>query len=374
MRETVFKITHIASGDLWAGAEAQLLTLCKSLNSMNELHIDVILLNNGELENRLKLHNINVLVINELNYNSYEIVKKIKKQLLTSQSQLVHTHRIKENILGSLAAKICGIPSVRTVHGSSEKLTSWMDYKSQVLSFLNWISGQFIQSKIIAVSQELEKNLRSSYQNIKLTTIENGVDIDPLLDIAKNRKEQFQNNQINIAIVGRLVQVKRVDLFIKIAKYCTTHYPKLDIKYYIFGDGPLMQELKDYSKSINIIDKIHFEGHVTNIHKRISEMDILLITSDHEGLPMTLLESMILGTNVIAHAVGGIKKVLKNGELGTLIYDQTEKEFADAINKSIVHSYQTQESIEKAKKHIESSYSSNINASQYYSCYCEILE
>jgi len=374
MRESVLKITHIASGDLWAGAEAQLLTLCKSLNSINGLHIDVILLNNGELENRLKLHNINVMVINELNYNSYQIVKRIKKQLLINRSQLVHTHRIKENILGSLAAKISGIPSVRTVHGSSEKVTSWMDFKSQILSFLNWICGQYFQKRIIAVSQELEKNLRSSYRNIKLTTIENGVDIDSLLDLANNRKELFQSNQVNIAVVGRLVPVKRIDLFIKTAKYCTTHYPKLDIKYYIFGDGPLMQELKDYSKSIDIIDKIHFEGHVTNIHKRISEMDILLITSDHEGLPMTLLESMILGTNVIAHAVGGIKKVLKNGELGTLIYNQTEKEFADAINHSIVHSHRTQELIEKAKKHIESYYSSNINASHYYRCYCEILK
>jgi len=373
MREIVLKITHIASGDLWAGAEAQLLTLCKSLNSAKELSIEVILLNNGELANRLKYYDIEVLIINEQKYNSYQIFKKIKKHLLTSQSQLVHTHRKKENIIGGLAAKYVGIPSMRTVHGDIEITHAWKKPHKLLINYLNWLIGRFIQNKLIAVSHELRKVLIEYYPESKVATIENGVDIDSILNNAKMTLPSYNTERLKIAIVGRLVQVKRVDIFLNIAKYCTDNLPYLNAEFFIFGDGPLMDKLKESCSKMGIDSVVHFQGHTSNIHASIAQMDILLITSDHEGLPMTLLEAMTLGTPVIAHSVGGITKALKEGNAGILIESNITENYVAAIERYIDDQLFITKILSNAKAEIKDNYSSELNASHYLNEYKSLL-
>ena len=369
----MLKITHIASGDLWAGAEAQLLTLCKSLNSMNELRIDVILLNNGELEHRLKSENIDVCVFQEGKYSSYQIYKKIKSRLILNQPDLVHTHRTKENILGSLAARSVGISSIRTVHGDLEKTLDWRKPQRKLIQYLNWLTGRYIQKRLVAVSLELRNILIKSYPDFKVLSIENGVDIEGILDNSYFPSSLSNTESIKVGFVGRLVPVKRVDIFLKIAKQCASSLPNNKFEFIVFGDGPLMEELKDISLSLDLGNIVTFKGHTNNIHADIAQLDILLITSDHEGLPMTLLESMTLETIVISHDVGGIRKALDDGKAGILIKSNSAENYVGAIKKCINKPDFVKETIKIAKKQIIDNYSASINAKNYLIEYRKLL-
>ena len=149
-------IIHIASGDLWAGAEVQLFTLAKALDQSSNARVGVVLMNHGELEKRLIQQEIPVTVLDETKLNGFQILWHLVQLLKKQKPDLVHTHRIKENILGSLAALFSGnIPSLRTVHGAPEHSSGWVKPHKQLFYSLDKLTGHYLQQRIVAVSNDL---------------------------------------------------------------------------------------------------------------------------------------------------------------------------------------------------------------------------
>ncbi|MES0328015.1 MAG: glycosyltransferase, partial [Gammaproteobacteria bacterium] len=335
---TTIKVLHIASGDLWAGAEVQLFTLAKALNNQQDIKINVVLLNHGMLEQKLLNNGVNVIVLDESRLNGLQVLLQLISTIRTIKPDVIHTHRVKENIFGSIAALLNGnIPTLRTSHGAPEHKPAWHNIPKRVILFLDWFSGRLLQKKIIAVSDDLAEILQKDFPADKIKVIENGIDLATLTTTVKSVKLDIEQNvpSFRIGIAGRLVPVKRVDLFIKAAAELLNTRPELKTSFHIFGDGPLRAELTTLSKKLNIEKMIHFEGHCENMRQELANLDILLITSDHEGLPMVLLEAMALKTAVIAHDVGGIPTVLKQGECGVLVSEHQPLAYADAIYKLI---------------------------------------
>ncbi|MBT8294671.1 MAG: glycosyltransferase family 4 protein, partial [Eudoraea sp.] len=139
-----------------------------------------------------------------------------------------------------------------------------------------------------------------------------------------------------------------------------------------YGDGPLSDILKTQAGSQQAENYIHFEGHCKNIAEQLQTLDALLMTSDHEGLPMVLLEAMCMKTPIIAHAIGGIPHLLDNGQCGTLIHEHNASSFAEAIIKLIAQPAQHQQLAERAFKRIEQHYSATQNALTYLNIYHQI--
>ena len=370
-------VVHIASGDLWAGAEVQLYTLCKTLHKMPEIKVSVILLNHGALEGKLHEQNIHVKVLDEIKLSSARIFIELIKALKQSKPDIVHTHRNKENILGSFAAKIAGnIPSLRTVHGASEHRPSIKKPHKYLLYLLDWLTARYLQSTIIAVSEELKTQLTKSYPENKIEVIENGVDIEALACYVKKQAPDTPCNKkpYKVGLVGRLVPVKRVDVFIKTAKHIKIHHPELSIRFHIYGDGPLLNELKQLCNELAVNDIVQFEGHCDDIHIQIASLDALLITSDHEGLPMTLLEAMTLGTPVIAHAVGGITNACQKGTSCWLVKQNTPELLSQKLNDCLSSKEQRRIITNMAIQQINQKYATKNNAKSYTALYSNTIK
>ncbi|MCK5666397.1 MAG: glycosyltransferase, partial [Thiotrichaceae bacterium] len=117
----------------------------------------------------------------------------------------------------------------------------------------------------------------------------------------------------------------------------------------------------------------HFEGHCENMQQKLADLDILLITSDHEGLPMILLEAMALKTPVIAHAVGGIPMVLNQGECGALVSEHQPSNYANAIFQLLNSKENRSNIIKKAFRRVSDFYSSEKNAKAYHETYSRLV-
>ena len=109
------------------------------------------------------------------------------------------------------------------------------------------------------------------------------------------------------------------------------------------------------------------------MRQELANLDILLITSDHEGLPMILLEAMALKTPVIAHAVGGIPNVLNQGESGVLISKQQPSAYSDAITRLIKDPATRNNYTQNAIIRVTTLYSSVKNAESYNSVYRQLI-
>lgn len=327
------KVVHIASGDLWAGAEIQLFTLAKQLVRVPDIKLTVILFNHGTLERELVNNNVSVFVINERNLNGVVILHKLILLLRRIGPDIVHTHRVKENILGSIAARLSGVAhSIRTAHGASEHRPSWWKLWKHIYHYVDLFCGKFLQSKVVAVSPELNARLQDGFDG-KVVTIENGVDIGAIYThSAQQVILPGKEISIRICIVCRLVPVKRVDMFIEVASVLINELGE-QVEFYIFGDGPFLDECNMLIKKQGLSRHIHMMGFKDNIPAWLAKMNLLMITSDHEGLPMNLLEAMSLKVPVISHAVGGIPGVLGHGDYGMLVSEQNIGSYATLIKQ-----------------------------------------
>ncbi len=324
-------VAHIASGDLWAGAEVQLYHLARALDKIPNIKIRIILFNHGELERRLRDSGISVDVLDETRLNTPLLATKLIALLWRSRPDIVHTHRQKENILGSVASVLCRTKSVRTVHGAPEwSFRPWMIHK-RIYSFLDHLCGRYLQQKIVAVSEQLARSLTQIFPAKTICAIENGIDLQEI--IAQSTETIVlpgPEHRINIALVGRLVPVKRHDLFLKVARLATS-IGSPSANFYIFGNGPLESEIRSKIEEYDLTSCMFMMGFKANMPAYMAHMDLLLITSDHEGLPMNLLEALCLRVPVIAHATGGIPAVLNDGEYGTLLDTQDPEGFVKTI-------------------------------------------
>lgn len=359
------RVMHIISGDLWAGAEVQAFTLLKHLAT--ETDLCVILMNEGELAERLRQIGIKTQIIHEHQNSSFGIIAKILKAIRQHKPDVIHTHRQKENILGSFANLFAIIfrgrltPSIRTAHGAPEfnpkgkqKIQVWMDR----------FVGRWLQKKVIAVSHDLSKKLEGVFPARHLIVIQNGVDQENLrqqVSVADFRKKE--PDKIHIGIIGRLEPVKRIDIFLEMAAILLKNGSPTNWGFHVIGDGKLRKDLESHAIQLGVATDVHFHGHRTDTPSCIASLDAIIMCSDHEGTPMTALEALALGIPLIAHNVGGLKEILAEyPEL--LVTDHLAKAYAEKVT----HFFDTPHT----SFNIEPRYLAETNASMTLDAYSSI--
>jgi glycosyltransferase involved in cell wall biosynthesis len=321
------RIVHIISGDRWAGAEVQVFTLLKELSKNHEVF--AIVLNQGELTRRLKEIDIPVTIYDEAQVNSWKIFIGICRTLKDLKPDIIHTHRQKENILSSIANRLSiRVKCVRTVHGDAEfKPTGF----AKIHLILDNFCGRYLQQTIIAVSEDLRQKLMNKFPETKIVTVVNGIDPEETrLNLEYPDFKLAMPDKTHIGIVGRLDQVKRIDIFLEIAALLQQKKPEISWHFHIFGEGQLEKEIKKQAERLKIFKIVTFHGHRMDIKNCIYGLDAVVMCSDHEGLPMTALESIAIGTPIIAHKVGGlISLMLEAPQLLVTTHNATG--YSDAI-------------------------------------------
>ncbi len=365
------RILHIVSGDTWGGAESQLFGLISTLSEQPDIDTSVIVLNHGLLSKRLNTLAINCLFIDEDKHSTLGLLRALRRSIGDISPDIVHTHGYKQNILGSLAAFfhrrcLC----VRTQHGDWE-IPHRVFSMSYVLRSLDLLSAKTIQQGIVAVSEDLAHSLRRSISTDKITTIENGIDTAAIERSNVRRSAKTENEAYSIAYVGRMVPVKRVDLFLGAAAIIIER-AKIAVVFNVFGDGPKLGEYQKLSQQLDLTDHVRFHGFVEQLTGQLSKCNLLVMTSDHEGLPMVLLEALYLKVPVVAPAVGGIPAVLPR-EYGELVNEQTATAYADAILACIRRDAELRRNIAYAPCVIERRYSTTTQGLAYERFYRRLL-
>jgi L-malate glycosyltransferase len=326
-------VCHIASGDRWAGAEVQLLALLKGLQQIPHLDLCAIFLNEGRPAEAARKLGINVCVLDEAQLSFLQILSSARRFLGGRSIQVLHSHRYKENLLAAFLARRCHVPvHVSTYHGAPEPFNGWRGLKQKAIQSVDREVGIHATDRVISVSEELHAKLTRSMPETKVVTIHNGIDpsivCSRLTAADAKRRLGIPVDSPTIGTAGRLEPVKRLDIFLNAAKKIAGDLP--GARFVIAGEGAEAARLRDLAVALGIVERALFLGHRDDIYDVIRALDISVFCSDHEGLPMALLETLYLGVPVVARPVGGIAEVMEDGVSGVFVRSADSSDLAAA--------------------------------------------
>lgn len=240
------------------------------------------------------------------------LVRLIRK----NQYQLMHAHLPWAGIMARMAGKITGVPLVYTEHNIFKNY-KWPTRLVNGLT-MNW------QRMIIAVSDEVAKSLQQEVKpTVEVRTVLNCVDTTEF-DRSKytesplKQKMSLPDHAVVVGTVAVFRPQKRLDRWLRIATALTDQFPNL--YFVIVGDGLLRQELESQASPLIERKRLLFAGLTDEPERWMAGMDIYLMSSDFEGMPVALLEAMSMGCVPVVTAVGGIPAVIENNQNGFL-YD-----------------------------------------------------
>jgi len=359
-------VTHIVSGDIWAGAEAQAFQLISGLQAHGVIKPTVVVFNSGFLLDKLTALGVHVTLADESTSSSLGQIKTICKHLRQNATDILHTHGFKENVLGTAARYLSGVKSsVLTVHGSPETQSTWRAPRKKITRLLNRVLTGFCQDALVAVSEHLKTVLEPRYAN-KTVVIRNFIDTDDSPEQSDDR--QISDARYRIALIGRCVPVKRIDLFIDTIAKLRNDY-MVEVEGRVCGDGPLLETMKQYAKDKGMTQFIRFRGFVQDMESEWASMDVLLMPSDHEGLPMTLLEALLRKVPVVAHNAGGIPEVLDHGKSGVLVDNHSATGYADKLAQLIKQPEIAKQFAANGQHHVKTEFSKRENVQKYEALY-----
>jgi len=264
------------------------------------------------------------------------IFRKIKKASGANMA-IVHTHAPKAGVAGRYAARLSGCTPIHTLHGlpfnplqSTKKQFAYKTFES-----LGYLAG----GQVASVTQfGLEWLLQSGLvkkENTRL--IRPCVDMDNLHPKTGPReiltKWAVSDDDTVIGYVASLKPPKDPFTFLKACKKVVETID--NVKVVIVGDGFLKNEIALQVDKLGLVNNVVLTGWQSPIEPFYSEFDLLVLSTDSEGLPLTLIESRASGTPAIATDVGGISELIEDGESGLLVKPKDVDGLADAMLKII---------------------------------------
>lgn len=161
----------------------------------------------------------------------------------------------------------------------------------------------------------------------RITVIRNGVDSERF--VPRSDAAVRAPGGPMIGYVGRLSPEKHPALFLRAAALVHARLP--DARFVMIGDGPLRPSLETLAASLSIGEALTFAGECADMPARYSSLDLLLLTSWHEGTPLAVLEAMACGVPVIATEVGGVPELVVAGTTGWLTAAGDEVQMAARV-------------------------------------------
>ena len=369
-------VCHVTSGDRWAGAEVQVATALRQLSQRQDLAVSALVFNDGRLVSELREANVPVQVIDESQNGFFSIVDSASKLLAAGPPDILHSHGYKANTVCYAVARRCGIRHlVRSQHGLTEPFSGLRRWKNRVLMTVDGLIGRHATDRIISVSQEMRSHLVQSFPPEKVVVIENGLDCERVgsgltSSEAKLRLGLAADAPV-VGYAGRLEPVKQLDRLIDAAGNIVRATPAAVIL--IVGDGKEEQRLRGLAERSPVREHIKFLGHRDDIYDVLRAMDVFVLCSQHEGLPMVLLEAMWMGVTTVAGAMGGPANVIQDGISGVLVDAAHPEHIADACTRVIRDPEQRRRMAEKAHERVRAQYSAETNAAQLAELYLSLV-
>ncbi len=279
------------------GAERQLLYMMQALKE-GGVDARVLSLTQGEAyEAMIKDLGIPIEWVGRSG-NRFARLGRIVASLNGDRPDVIQSSHFYTNFYAAAAGRILGIPSVGAIRSN---------VTNEVRS-----NGAFGRLHL-RLPKALIANSRAA---VATAVTDHSVDpsrinfIANVVGDANGSSGRSDRSAFNVLFAGRLVAVKRPDLFVELASRLLAELPDRDLNFVIAGDGPLSETISTQLRAYSLTEHFSMLGEVADMSTVYADADLLVMTSSHEGTPNVVLEAMANGLPVVATKVGGIPELL----------------------------------------------------------------
>ena len=288
----------------------------------------------------------------ELNpFRDYKSYYKLRKLIREFKPDIVHTHAAKAGAVGRLAAAHEGVPIIiHTFHGHVFH-SYFGPAKTRVFLEIERYLAKH-STKIIALSETQKHELSNIYkvaEGSKFEIIPLGFDLQKFEMGQEEKRRKFRqaynlsDDEIAIGIVGRLVPIKNHKLFLKALSIVSAKTNK-KIRAFIIGDGDERNNIEIFARNLGLQfnndgneqkNILTFTGWIKDIDVSNAGMDIIALTSNNEGTPVSLIEAQASGKPIVSTSIGGIEDIVIKNETALLSVINDEQALAQNLLKLI---------------------------------------
>src|SRR5438270_554070 len=309
------KVLQLISSGGYYGAENMLLNLCASQQKAGCENTLMLFYNvhvpNVEFYERARRRGLSVRMVHCQGRADWRAVRQIEECIQEDGIDLLHTHGYKADLYGYVAARRSGKPIVATCHNWVGGTAALGIYNHLDRMALKRFQGLAAVSDLVA-----QRLLDSGAAAKKIRTIANGIDVERFERALPSPALEFEGNKV-VGMVARLDLQKGFEYLLGAARESCGVFPAL--KVVIVGEGPDRQAIEHMIQRFGLQSNVIPAGQHSDMPAVYAAMDIFVLPSLNEGLPMTILEAMAASRPVIATRVGAIPSVIKDGDTGSLV-------------------------------------------------------
>lgn len=345
------------------GTENVVLQLCEIMKSDNKI---IVCSCGGINVQRLSEMNIKHYTIPDIENKNPRAMIKILKTLLkvirNENIDIIHTHHRMAAFYTRIAKSIEKFTFINTAHNT-------FNDKKRLTRFV------YKKANLIAVGKEVKRNLCEFYgmPNDQVTVIYNGIKpFDKEIQQIELIDKFISNGYYVVGNIGRLSEQKGFKYYIEAASIVLNKNDK--VKFLIIGEGEERVELEERVKELNLTESIIFMGYRNDIQNIISQLDLVVLTSLWEGLPLTPLEAFSVEKAIVATAVDGTIEIVDDGVNGFLVEARNANGIAESIIKLLNDEEERKSFGKNAKEKYKAEFSFTAFCEKYKKYYCEIKE
>jgi glycosyltransferase involved in cell wall biosynthesis len=363
------KVLQLISSGGYYGAENMLLNLCASQEKSGCENSLLLFYNvhvpNVEFYERARRRGLSVRMVHCKGRADWRAVRQIEEYIQEDEVDLVHTHGYKADLYGYLAAWRCHKPVVATCH-------NWVG-GTAALGIYNHLDRMALKkfNALAAVSDAVAQRLLAfGVPAEKIKTVANGIDVTAFERAHPLPLLKAEGSTV-VGVVARLDLQKGFEYLLRAARELCKTFP--DLKIVIAGEGPDRNAIEEIIEQYGLQSSVVLAGQQSNMPAVYAAMDIFVLPSLNEGLPMTVLEAMAASKPVIATRVGAIPSVIKDSENGLLVAPKDPEGLQNAIASLLNDPERRRRLGDQAHAWVSQNYTSEAMALKYREMYEEVL-
>ncbi len=270
---------------------------------------------------------VSLIFLKKQEKKSLRLFREVKKVIQELSPDIIHTHLLALPYVlpGAFFSRA---RCYHTVHNVADREATGM------MRIFEKIAYRFCKFTPVAISPYCRQTITKVYHipEEKIPTVVNGIDTERF-SVCKPYAERT-DLPLKIITTGRMEEQKRQDLMLQAFADFHRSHPSSTLKF--LGDGPLRSALEKQVEELGLKEAIEFAGIISNVEWHLNESNLFLLTSDFEGLPLSVLEAMSCGLPVIATRAGGTVDILPP-DAGILVDCGDQIGIVQALNQLADH-------------------------------------